>query len=829
MQKAILPERDVIPSMPDASTPGISLEMVLPAPTWERICRMADGDQWFFTALLAAAAHRVCRIHVAANAATSLLLAIEATETNAFDCFEHTMGEPDAELSIGAFVLCAKQYLMNARPLAYSTVGKVLRCDVQSALGSTDAPLLLAVGDTAPESCDGLLIWVGKSSGTIQIKADESLHLVARCRTLLSDFVFVVGQLVANAEAPLASVCTTSPLSQQIVRAFGRGEEVQVTQGRRIEWWLQQQAELRPDAIAVTTDAKRVTYAEINRMANRAAFRLRASNVGGGDIVAVSLQRGIPMIAAIYGALKIGAIYLPVDPSYPLRRRLHILTDSGAMALVCGQHDPDLAVLPLLRQHVWSEDALEDGEEIVPSPHSPCAVAYMIYTSGSTGQPKGVKIAHDSVFNRIEWMQNRFGLQPGHVVLQKTPISFDVSVWELFWWALAGATVYLPAPNVEMQPAALIGVIERHRITHMHFVPTMLSAFLSYLGSSKEHAALRSLMYVYASGEALSASDVSRFRELVQVHVNAKLVNLYGPTEATIDVTCFEVPADFDRLSVPIGRPIQNTQIYLVDEADQLVAPGVVGELLIGGANVGVEYHQRPELTARRFCVLPHLEGGRLYRTGDIARWSFDGEIEYLGRADDQFKIRGYRVEPGEVEAQLSLCAGVDDVRVLAVPRPQGGLALVAYLVTNEGPLNANHLRSELNDVLPEFMVPAHFVQVTGFPVGPSGKLDRHSLPDPWAVVERDPSCQAVSLTTAETTEASLEAIWKSVLSIEELDQSDDFFSLGGDSILALNVLAECEALGMPITFEDLFEYTTIADLSQMLAQRAYRHSKVRA
>ncbi len=439
------------------------------------------------------------------------------------------------------------------------------------------------------------------------------------------------------------------------------------------------QAGLRPAATAATFENQRLSYGALNARANRLAHALRRRGVGPEVVVGLCVERSLEMIVGLLGVLKAGGAYLPLDPGYP-EERLGFMIADAAPALILTQEAlrgrlPD-HVATLCLDAEWAAVAAEsDGD--------PCAetraqnLAYVIYTSGSTGKPKGVASTHGGIVNRLEWMQARYGLTPGDVVLQKTPFGFDVSLWELFWPLQVGAQLVLAGPQDHRDPRRLYEVIEREGVTTLHFVPSMLQGFLGHT-RQKMGAARR----VLCSGEALPASLCEAFFATQ----TAELHNLYGPTEASVDVTAYACERGRTQTSIPIGRPISNTQIYVLDDRMTPVPVGVAGELHIGGAGLARGYLKRPDLTAARFVPNPFGGAGeRLYRTGDLARYRADGNIEFLGRVDHQVKIRGFRIEPGEIEAALSRLPQVREALVLAREDVPGEKRLVAYVTGDEG------------------------------------------------------------------------------------------------------------------------------------------------
>ncbi|MED7924029.1 amino acid adenylation domain-containing protein [Nonomuraea sp. LP-02] len=569
---------------------------------------------------------------------------------------------------------------------------------------------------------------------------------------------------------------------------------------------VEDQAARTPDAVAVRFEGRSLTYAELDAAADRIARTLRGHGVGAGSVVAVCAERSLDLLPGLLGVLKAGAAYLPVDPEYPAERVAFMLADSAPAALLTQRGLR--AALPASAALVLDLDdpAAWPGGDGGPLPESrPGDVAYVIYTSGSTGRPKGVPNTHGAIANRLDWMQERFGLDAGDVVLQKTPLSFDVSVWELFWPLRCGARLTLAAPGGHRDAAYLRGLIAAEGVTTAHFVPSMLAVFLAEEGA----AGCRGLRRVICSGEELPA-DLAR--RCVATLPAAELHNLYGPTEAAVDVSAWHCRPDAlaGLARVPIGGPIANTRLYVLDAALAPAPVGVPGELHIGGAGLAVGYLNRPALTAGRFVPDPYgPPGSRLYRTGDLARWRPDGTLEFLGRLDDQVKLRGLRIEPGEIEAALRALPAVRDAAV--VVRED---RLVAY-VTPRGDSPPDHagLRAGLKRTLPDHMVPGAYVTLDALPLGPSGKLDRRRLPAPMAA--RDAGVALVPPATP--TERALAGIWGELLGLDEVGADDDFFDLGGHSLLATRVVALLRArTGAAVGVMDVFKHRTVRELARL-------------
>lgn len=558
------------------------------------------------------------------------------------------------------------------------------------------------------------------------------------------------------------------------------------------------QAARTPDADAVRFEGAALSYRDLDERADLLARHLRTLGVGPESVVGVCLHRGTDLVVALLAVLKAGGAYLPLDPDYPADRLAFMLEDSGALAVVT---DPRLA--PLVRDRApHLVDITADPPRgrahdplVAAAPEHP---AYLIYTSGSTGRPKGVLIEHRAIVNRLHWMQEAYGLGADDRVLQKTPYGFDVSVWEFFWPLSTGATLVLARPGGHRDPAHLAELIGTEAITTVHFVPSMLRAFLA-----EPLPALPSLRRMVCSGEALPADLVTAVHE----RIGCELHNLYGPTEAAVDVTATRCEPG---LPVTIGRPIANTRTYILDASLRPVPIGVPGELLLGGVQLARGYLNRPTLTADRFVPDPFATepGGRLYRTGDLARYRADGAIEYLGRLDHQVKIRGQRVELGEIEAVLTEAPGVAAAAV-AVHDEQ----LVGYLVPPSADVEA--AREHLRGRLPEHMRPVHWTLLETLPLTPSGKTDRTALPAP----DRTRSDLVGEFTAPGTAiERTLADAFATALGVDKVGVHDGFFQLGGDSMRAIRAVGALRDQGLTLTVQDVFARQTVAELAPLAA-----------
>ncbi|MFJ4949542.1 amino acid adenylation domain-containing protein [Streptomyces sp. NPDC088760] len=632
---------------------------------------------------------------------------------------------------------------------------------------------------------------------------------------LAARFVRLLGDLAAQPDRPLADLPPLPEDELRQVLAAGTGETVRIDDAA-LGPALTAQAARTPDAVAVRYGGAELTYRELDARASRLARLLIAQGAGPGRVVAVDVPRSLELIVALGAIARCGAAYLPLDRDHPADRLRFMLEEAGPVCLLttgrspCPRPDtlPRVALDdPALEQRLA---ALLDGplrDDELPSPRHPLDPAYVLYTSGSTGRPKGVLVPQRGILNRLRWMQSAYPLTAADRVLQKTPSSFDVSVWEFFWPLLEGATLVVARPDGHRDPAYLAELVQREGVTTLHFVPSMLDVFLREPTAS----GCRSLTRVLCSGEALPGSLADRFHEALP-HV--ELHNLYGPTEASVDVTSWPCPAGGSGADIPIGRPVWNTAARVLDDGFQPVPPGSPGELCLSGDQLALGYLGRPGLTAERFVPDPWgPPGSRMYRTGDLARVRGDGALMFLGRADHQVKIRGLRIELGEIEAVLAGHPAV--ARVVATVRTDrpGEQRLTAYVTGADGALPIpEELRERAAAALPAYMVPADVVVLDRFPTTVSGKIDRAALPAPVAP-RRDAAERP-----ATDREALLCALYADLLGLEDAGPLDDFFALGGDSIGSIHLVSRARRAGVLLTPRQVFEHRTPRALAQVAA-----------
>jgi amino acid adenylation domain-containing protein/non-ribosomal peptide synthase protein (TIGR01720 family) len=586
------------------------------------------------------------------------------------------------------------------------------------------------------------------------------------------------------------------------------------------------QAARTPEAVAVELGNERWTYRRLVRSARRLARHLRKLSVGPDVIVGLSAVRSPAMVVGMLAVLEAGGAWLPLDPAYPADRLMFMLDDSGARVLLIQEHllprVPAAGRSVVLLDGRWDAgENEEEPEEDLGGELTPDHLAYVIYTSGSTGRPKGVMVPHRGVVNRLRWAQQVYQLGPGDAVLQKASFSFDFSVWECFAPLSAGARLVLAEPGRQGDGAYLVRTLREHRVTFVHFVPSMLAAFLGEEGVET----CTSLRQVFSGGEALTPE----LRDRVLARLPAPLDNQYGPTEISIDTTRWVCAPGQDPHRVPIGRPIANSRLYVVDSELRPVPIGVAGELLVGGSGVTRGYLRMPALTAERFVPDPFAvePGARLYRTGDLVRFTRAGHLEFLGRIDHQVKVRGLRIELGEIEAALACHLQVLEAAVLLREDRPGDQRLVAYMVpVGSATVETAELRAFLRHSLPEFMVPATFVNLTSMPISPNGKVDRRALPQPVGGSER----KGDYLAPRTPIEELLAGIWSDLLRVEEIGVYDDFFELGGHSLQGIRLVARIrEVLGVDLPVRALFQAPTLAALAASIADEMLRRVEQRS
>ena len=649
---------------------------------------------------------------------------------------------------------------------------------------------------------------------TIRINIDYNANRFSSevIERIKSHLMTIIGQLGKGSQR-VSEIEMLSPTERQQLLVDFNATDVAYPQGQTLLDLWESQVSKTPHEIAFRWGESCVNYQSLWQSSEQVAHYLREQmGVGRGDRVGLLLEREVFLLASVFGILKAGAAYVPLSTDHPPARTQAIVADAGLKALISRGRHATAAGIEMKTGLVDLDQAWEcinqwsvDQPIVGPASND---LAYVIYTSGSTGKPKGVMVEHGSVVSRLHWMQQHYRLGRGDVLLLKTPLIFDVSVCELFWWCLSGASVALLAPGDDKDPDAVMAAIERYGVTTLQFVPSMLSVFLQAVRGQRV-LQLRSLQRVLSAGEALSPEVVRRFGQVLHSRYGTRLDNLYGPTEATVYASWYE--CDFDRVPnvIPIGRPLGNTQLHIVDQNEQLCAKGVWGELCIGGAGLARGYMNEEALTEEKFVSAPQGVGGRWYRTGDMARRLADGTIEFLGRMDHQVKIRGFRIELGEIEYQLSRHKAIKDTMVLARQRA-GDQYLIGYYVSAEE-IAESALKEHLFQSLPEYMVPGHFVHLLAFPLTPSGKVDRKALPNPNITAGED------YMAPSNETEEALAMIWSEVLHVDQtaIGVNQSFFTIGGDSIKAIRLMTKINShFNVDIKLAELFEMNRIRQLA---------------
>jgi amino acid adenylation domain-containing protein len=666
---------------------------------------------------------------------------------------------------------------------------------------------------TVAAQCDLTLVMAEMSGGMMcSVEYSTDLFEAATIGRMIEQFKVLMEGIVADSEQCIAALPLLTPSERRQLLDEWNLTEANYPREKSLTDLFEEQAQRTPNVVAVSSEEGRLTYAQLNAQANQIARYLCRLGVGPEAPVGMCMERSLEMVKGLLGILKAGGVYVPLDPAYPLERLLHIVADSKAPVTLVQErwvkelppHSGRLvkvdAEWPQISQE--NQDNLHVGLDMAN-------LAYVIYTSGSTGGPKGAMNTHGGILNRLLWMQERFGLKEDDRVLQKTPICFDISLWEFLWPLMVGAELVMAKPGGHLDAEYMGKVIEERKITTLHFVPSALHMFLQSTSPEK----CGSLRRVICSGEVLSSDLQSAFFSRFQ----SELHNFYGPTEAAVDATFWACEQNHGRQSVPIGKPIANAQIYVLDELMEPTPPGVPGELYIGGTGLARGYLGQVELTAQRFIANPFstTPGERLYRTGDLARYLPDGNLEFLGRIDDQVKIGGHRIEPGEVEEIIQNHPAVQQAAVV-VEEEKSIKRLIAYVVPRAGQVvNAFDLKRHVRRSLPEAMVPSAVVEIKEFPLTASGKIDRKRLPK----VESIKSGNAENHREPRTEiERYIAEVVMEHLQVTNIGVEDNFFDLGGHSLLLTSIHAHLATrFNDRITMIDLFTYPTIATLAKYL------------
>ncbi|MEJ2792356.1 non-ribosomal peptide synthetase [Iodobacter sp. LRB] len=658
---------------------------------------------------------------------------------------------------------------------------------------------------------------------TVLVLPGQQLRLVIEYRDVVQDvarwaerILMLLSHLADDADLPWAAFKPQIQAEQALIQSLNATDTP--LPAHTLCDLLQAQAERTPDVVALQDVERSLSYRQMRLEVAQLAGHLQAAGVGAGDIVAVALPRSAHLSLALMAVLEAGAAYLPLDVGYPAERLSYMVADAKPRLIIS---DSTLAARfagmgPLLLADRLPGQAPQQAAVMLTPDHA----AYLLYTSGSTGHPKGVLVSHRAIVNRLVWMQHEYALQADDVVLQKTPCSFDVSVWEFFWPLMYGAKLFMAPPEAHKDPEELLALIAEQQITTLHFVPSMLAAFIAQPNALSPDCA--SLRRVFCSGEALPRELADRYAALIA----APLHNLYGPTEAAVDVT-YKPAQDKDvgtarASSVPIGRPVWNTQLRVLDAYLREVPLGVAGDLYLTGVQLADGYLGRASLTAGRFVADPFAAGGRMYRTGDVVRYLPTGDVEYLGRSDDQLKIRGQRIELGEIEAALlqqpGIARAVVHARLLGVQVAATGAdarQLLAYAIAEDcqSPPDPQAVLAALAQVLPAYMVPVALVYLSEFPLSANGKLDRKALPEPVLMANSARRAPRAGL------ESQIANVFAQILGQSLISAEDDFFMLGGHSLMAMRLAAALRSeLKRPVSVGQIMVASSVQKLAALLS-----------
>lgn len=623
-------------------------------------------------------------------------------------------------------------------------------------------------------------------------------------------FINMVNQIVVNPTILCKDIDIVTYYEKEQILIDFNDTIKEYPKDKCLHYYLEENVLKNPGKIALRFEDKEITYKEFNEKVNSLANFIIKKITKRNSIIGVMTERSFEMLIAIYAIIKAGHAYMPMDPHFPKDRIEFMLEDSNAPLI--------------LTQSKWV-NVFEDSDRVIDlntfvfenydntNPDTTVVsmdTAYVIYTSGSTGKPKGAMIPHHSAINRIKWMHEKYPLKDGDVVLQKTPYTFDVSVWELFWWSMYNGTLQILIPKGHKDPAEIISGVEKGKVTHMHFVPSMLNAFLEYLEINKDKIKnLSTLRYVFASGEALQVEHVKKFYTLLKEN-KTTLHNLYGPTECTVDVSFYDCDESNIPNSIPIGKPVDNTQLLVLDKNHKLMPVGVVGELYISGSLVGKGYLNREELTREKFVPNLYYDYATMYKTGDLAMWLPDGNIEYCGRTDFQIKIRGLRVELGDIENAILRYEGIKQA-IVTVFEVNGEKNLCAYYTSNTK-IDIDDLKSVLMKVLPDYMVPSYYMELEKIPVNSNGKADRKAFPIPDVKM-----LETKYIAPKNKLEEEIQKIVQDVLKVEKISVEADLFACGLTSIGVISIITKLSGLGYELRVRDFYECHTILEIAELL------------
>lgn len=653
----------------------------------------------------------------------------------------------------------------------------------------------------------------------LTISFDKNQYSQIDIQQMLLHYQQLLKIITVNTQIQLVNVFLLTPEEQHQILVKWNQTEADDAKQTTIHQLFEEQVNRTPDNVAVIFENESITYRKLNEKSNQLSHYLQKHGVRPDVPVAICVERSIDLIIALLGILKASGGYVPLDPAYPKDRLNYMFEDSKAKLLLTQTR-----YKPLFSRNIKIIN-LDESKEIINKEltsnlsvkMNPLNLSYMIYTSGSTGKPKGTMNTHIGICNRFQWLQNTYKLTEASNVLQKTPYSFDVSLWEIFWPLSVGAISVLAKPDGQKDPVYLIKLIQERNISILHFVPSMLRVFLE----TPQAKNCTTLKKVLTGGEVVPMDILEKFYEVLP---NSKLCNGYGPTETSNGVCYYICGHKLDIQSIPIGRPIANTQAYILDYFLNPVPVGVPGELYIGGIQLGRGYINRPDLTAERFVANPFSDkpGERIYQTGDLCRWLPDGNIEYLGRIDHQVKIRGQRVEFGEIETCLKGYPQIKEAVVSVNDDKSNNKKLIAYYVAKDKStlLHTNDLLHFLKNKLPEYMLPSVFIQIQSIPLTPSGKLDRQALPIPDMLTNT-----GEIILPHDNLELTLSQLWANVLNINEISINDNFFDLGGHSLLAIILINKIkQVLNISLPLSSLFSSSTVEEMADLIRKKGYKN-----
>ncbi len=655
----------------------------------------------------------------------------------------------------------------------------------------------------------------GENKYNLKIRYRTTYFNQQEIQRMLNSLLIITENVINNPQKNIVDIEIISPEEKQILlKDFNNTSHTfNITDNTTLYSMFEKASEENPKKICLSINNNKISFEDFKKFAEKIDVEIKKHTKGEKSIIAVICERSIEMYGAIYGIIRGGNAYLPIDPDYPQDRIDYILKNANAKAVITQDkfchltgNIPFIDATSVLNSNEIHEKTVSEANEN--------DTAYVIYTSGSTGNPKGAKISHKSAVNRILWMHDKYPLTENSVILQKTPYTFDVSVWEIFWWGMLGGSLVASKPNEHFLPAKILEEVYLNKVTHLHFVPSVFDLFLTYLETHKEDCyKFLSVKHVFLSGEALNASLVTRFYQLFD-YKKVKIHNLYGPTECAVDVTYYDcTPTDCD--PVPIGKPIYNTQMYVVDKNTKLVPIGVKGELCIGGVNVGQGYLNNTELTNNKFIPNPFAEG-RLYKTGDLAYWREDGQIIFCGRIDSQIKLNGQRIELGEIENVINNVNGVDSVAVL-LGKPNGKDTLVAFCCCSS--MLKEKIKEACLEKLPLYMVPQAFVFIDEMPLNASGKLDRKKLLSLHITLEEK------HIVPPQNTEEEIVCkLFCEALGLKEISRNSDFFDIGGTSLSMISVLSN--DILKDISAAEFIENSTPEKLAKLLGAKKNKSFK---